>query len=90
MVRKLIADFESGMVEIPTEQLCPSLHQELSVYTYKQSANGKMSFSHPNGFHDDHVDALMLANIAREELIRGGGLHVGRMSRNLTQRVVVR
>jgi phage FluMu gp28-like protein len=64
-VRKLIADIESQTVELPTIELCPELHNELSSYTYKLSNNGKLSFSHPNGGNDDYVDSLLLANYSR-------------------------
>jgi len=64
-VRKLIADIESQTIELPTIELCPELHNELSSYTYKLSNNGKLSFSHPNGGNDDYVDSLLLANYSR-------------------------
>lgn len=65
LVRKLIADIESMNIELPSIDLCPELHSELSSYTYKMSGNGKLSFGHPNGGHDDFVDSLMLANYSR-------------------------
>lgn len=77
MVRKLIEDIEQMNVELPTKELSPHLYEELSLYTYKLSANGKMSFSHPNGHHDDCVDALLMANEARHNL-KSGGIYVGR------------
>lgn len=77
MVRKLIEDIEQMNVELPTKDLNPVLHEELSIYTYKLSANGKMSFTHPNGHHDDTVDALLMANEARHNL-KSGGIYVGR------------
>ena len=65
MVRKLIADIESLNIELPSIDLAPELHQEMSAYTYKMSGNGKLTFTHPNGGHDDWVDSLMLANFSR-------------------------
>ena len=50
------------------KELEPELFKELTLYTYKLSNNGKLSFSHPNGIHDDLVDSLMLANKARNEI----------------------
>ena len=65
MVRKLINDIETSSVELPTVDLCPTLHTEFSTYTYKLSPTGKLSFSHSSGAKDDHIDSLMLANYSR-------------------------
>jgi hypothetical protein len=66
-VRKLIYDIQEGKVELPSKQLMPEVFNEFSAYTYKIAANGNMSFTHPSGLHDDIVDAIMLANLARNE-----------------------
>lgn len=76
MVRSLISDMENNIIEIPTIELNPDLHNELSAYTYKMSANGKLSFSHPNGGHDDLVDSLLMANHARNS-IQSKALFIG-------------
>ena len=65
MVRKLIGDIESMNIELPSIELCPELHREFGTYTYKMSANGKLSFTHMAGAHDDYIDSLMLANYSR-------------------------
>ena len=69
MVRKLISDIESLNIELPTQELCPELHNEFGTYTYKLSANGKLSFTHANGGHDDFIDSLMLANYSRVQFM---------------------
>lgn len=69
MVRKLISDIEETNIELPNQELCPALHSEFSTYTYKMSNNGKLSFSHLPGTHDDHLDALMLANMSRNQFL---------------------
>ena len=68
IVRTLISDLEAGILELPTKELEPEMFKELTLYTYKLSNNGKLSFSHPNGIHDDLVDSLMLANKSRNEI----------------------
>ena len=68
IVRTLISDLEAGIIELPTKELEPECYKELSLYTYKLSNNGKLSFTHQNGMHDDLVDAIMLANKARNEI----------------------
>lgn len=81
-VRKLITDIESQVLELPSKDLMPELYNELSAYTYKVNTNGKLSFSHPPGHHDDIVDSLWLANLSREELSSDrGGLYIGNMKK---------
>jgi len=69
MVRKLIGDIESMNLELPTSELLPELHSEFVTYTYKLSTNGKLSFTHLPGHHDDYIDSLMLANYSRIQFI---------------------
>ncbi len=79
-VRKLIQDIESGAIELPDKNLMPECYNELSAYTYKVNTNGKLSFSHPPGLHDDIVDALWMANLSREELgSNRGGIYIGNL-----------
>ena len=66
-VRKLIYDIQEGKVELPSQKLMPEVFDEMSAYTFKYAANGNISFTHPNGTHDDIVDAIMLANLARNK-----------------------
>ena len=76
MVRKMIADIDSTNIEVPSIELCPALHSEFGSYTYKLSNNGKLSFTHSPGTHDDHIDSLMLANYARNQFINKKPLRV--------------
>jgi phage terminase large subunit-like protein len=71
-IRALMSDMEAGVIELPTKEFFPHLYNELSAFTYKYSANGKISFSHPNGVKDDCVDGLWLANYARNTLKNRG------------------
>jgi len=68
-VRKLIYDIQEGKIEMPSKQLMPELFNEFSAYTYKIAANGNLSFSHPSGIHDDIVDSIMMANLARNKQV---------------------
>ena len=68
IVRTLIADLEEGVLELPSKELEPECYKEMSMYTYKLSNNGKISFTHVNGMHDDIVDSILLANKARNEI----------------------
>jgi len=77
IVRTLIEDIEHENVELPSKTFYPELYKEMSLYTYKLGANGKLSFTHPPGMHDDLVDALMLSNKARNE-IKTNKIYIGR------------
>ena len=76
MVRKLISDIEDMKIELPTRELCPQLHKEFGSYTDKLSANGKLSFTHAPGTHDDFIDSLMLANYSRIQFITSRSLKI--------------
>jgi hypothetical protein len=77
-VRALIQDIEEGVLELPSKELMPECYNELAGYTYKVNTNGKLSFSHMPGQHDDIVDALWLANLSRSELAnKGGQIYIG-------------
>jgi len=76
MVRKLIHDIETMLVELPNDKLCPSLHSEFASYTYSMSPNGNLTFKHSSGTHDDFVDSLMLANYARVRFMNRGTMTV--------------
>lgn len=76
IVRGMIEDLENGLIELPSKELEPQCFREFSLYTYKLSNNGKLSFSHPAGEKDDIVDSICLANHARNTML-GGGIHIG-------------
>jgi hypothetical protein len=69
LVRKLINDIETMVIELPSAELCPDLHREFATYTYKLSPTGKLSLGHSSGGHDDFIDSLMLANYSRVQFM---------------------
>lgn len=79
-IRQLLSDIENTNIFLPTRDLFSTLYDEMSSYTYKYSANGKISFTHASGLHDDALDSLWLANHARHELKNTGAskIYVGR------------
>ena len=84
-VRKLIYDIQEGKVEFPSKQLMPECFNELSAYTFKYAANGNISFTHPNGMHDDIVDGIMLANLARnKQAFTKNKLYIGNINKQQT------
>lgn len=68
-IRALINAIQTGELMLPSKELFPHLYNELNAYTYKINANGLITFNAPNGFHDDTVMSLMLANEARTKLL---------------------
>ena len=80
MVRKLINDIETAAIELPSEELSPELHSEFSTYTYKMSSNGKLSFGHIPGAHDDFIDSLMLANYSRNQIVGRQAIKIGKIN----------
>ena len=78
IVRGMIEDIEQENIELPSKEFYPDLYKEMTLYTYKLGNNGKLSFTHPNGEHDDLVDALMLSNKARNE-IKTNKIYIGRV-----------
>jgi len=67
-IRALIYAIQEQSLELPSQTLFPHLYAELNAYTYKLNATGTVSFSAPNGLHDDCIMSLMLANEARTKL----------------------
>ena len=80
-IQHLIYSIEQMEMELPSKDFFPILYNELSMYTYKVSTNGKISFSHPSGAHDDTLDSLWLANEARLKMKnRGSGaIRIGKV-----------
>ena len=86
MVRKLISDIETMTIELPTDQLEPVLHREFATYTYKLSQNGKLTFTHSAGQHDDMVDALLMANYSRVQFMERRPMSIGTSTINTKPR----
>ena len=50
-------------IKLPSPDLNTDLYKELSVFTYEYSPKTrKVKYGSPNGFHDDMVMSLALAN----------------------------
>lgn len=73
LVKDLTIALSDQVIQLPVPELCPQLDNEMAIYQVKRSATGKLVYSHPQGFHDDYVDSLMLANTARVKLGSGAG-----------------
>ena len=61
LIEALKLAFTRREIQIPKEEVLPELHIELSVFTYKMLAGGKISYSAPSGASDDIVMSLAMA-----------------------------
>lgn len=62
MYTRLKKDFEAEALSIPNHR---RLVDELTGLQFSFTSGGKLKVSHPDGGHDDHPDALALANHGR-------------------------
>ena len=76
IVRRLMGDIEESALELPSTNLFPALGEELEAFSYEVLPSGKIRYSHPNGFHDDCVISLGMANWCRVNPKRGGGITI--------------
>jgi hypothetical protein len=77
-IRTLIYDIQEGVLELPSKDFFPHLYNELNAYSYKVNATGTISFNAPNGYFDDCVMSLMLANESRtKSVVKKSGIYIG-------------
>ena len=62
IIEDLKLAFSRGDIRIPTKELNPQMHLELSAFTYKMLPTGKIAYSGPSGMSDDIVMSLAIAN----------------------------
>ena len=89
-IRTLIYDIQEGVLELPHKDFFPHLFNELSAYSYKVKATGTISFNAPNGYFDDCVMSLMLANESRtKSVVKKSSLYVGGPKTNEAQKIAM-
>lgn len=64
MVRNLQVMLERGRIALPTRELAPELHRQLTLFAYQDTdstnVNGLRKMGAPRGEHDDWVASLLL------------------------------
>ena len=81
-------DSQSDHLNLASKQLMPECFNEFSSYTYKMAANGNVSFTHPQGLHDDIVDSVMMANLSRNKhAFIKSKLYIGNPNKNQYERI---
>lgn len=89
-IRTLIYDIQEGVLELPHKDFFPHLYNELSAYSYKVNASGTISFNAPNGYFDDTVMSLMLANESRtKSVVKKSGIYIGGNKTNEAQKIAM-
>ena len=68
IIEGLILDVTERNIFIPDRDLFPHLVQEMEIFTYKYSPQTRsIRYSHPDGFNDDTVMSLAIANYHRKK-----------------------
>jgi hypothetical protein len=76
IIRRLMGDIQDTTLELPSLNLFPALAEELEIFEYEVLPSGKIRYTHPQGFHDDCVLSLAIANWNRTNPKRGGGINI--------------
>jgi hypothetical protein len=72
-----MTDIEDVALELPSNKLFSYLSDEMEIFEYEILPSGKIRYSAPNGFHDDCILSLAMANWSRVNPKRGGGIKIG-------------
>lgn len=73
IVEELILTLNEEKIKLPSPDLNPDLYKELSVFTYEYSPKTRrVKYGSPNGFHDDMVMSLAIANECLKKKINYG------------------
>lgn len=73
IIEELIMSMNEGKIFLPTKELNPDLYKELSVFTYEYSPKTRrVKYGAPNGFHDDMVMSLAMANDCLKKKVNYG------------------
>jgi phage FluMu gp28-like protein len=73
IIEELIMTMNENKIKLPSKDLNPDLYKELSVFTYEYSPKTRrVKYGAPNGFHDDMVMSLAMANDCFKKKINYG------------------
>jgi len=64
IINSLIASCNVGSLKLPSKELCPSLHEQMNMFTFDYSPEKRqIVYKAQEGYHDDDVISLALANM---------------------------
>jgi hypothetical protein len=73
IIEELIMTMNENKIKLPSKDLNPDLYKELSVFTYEYSPKTRrVKYGAPNGFYDDMVMSLAMANDCLKKKINYG------------------
>lgn len=73
IVSTFLLNANNGGIQLPSIDLHPKLDTEMCAFAVSRTPTGNLAYSHSLGFHDDAVDALLIANYARNKMAYLGG-----------------
>jgi hypothetical protein len=71
LIENLVTTIENGELSAPDVEDTQQLRHELQIFEYDVTRAGNVRYRAPEGFHDDCVDALALANSANSAVVFG-------------------
>jgi hypothetical protein len=64
IIQNLIASCNVGSLKLPSKELCPSLHEQMNMFTFDYSPEKRqIVYKAHEGYHDDDVISLALSNM---------------------------
>lgn len=64
IISNLVASCNVGAIKLPSKELCPSLHEQMNMFTFDYSPEKRqIVYKAVEGYHDDDVISLALANM---------------------------
>lgn len=64
IISNLIASCNLGSIKLPSKELCPSLHEQMNMFSFDYSPiKRQITYQAREGYHDDDVISLALANM---------------------------
>ena len=75
LVTNFLVNLKQNRIKLPSIDLCPKLDSEMCSFVVERTTNGKLTYHHEKGFHDDAVDSLLIAHWALNKLHSGLQIH---------------
>jgi len=72
IIELLMANLDDAKLKLPTKELCPELDLQFATFTYVYTPKArKITYCAMNGFHDDNIISIALANKCKTDNSRG-------------------
>jgi len=67
LVESLILNINQGTISLPSVNIAPKLSSQMNTFSYTLTKQGKISYHHKPGYHDDYIFSLLLSIRCHEE-----------------------